>query len=203
MVHPSDADFQRILWRPKSGEPVVHYRLLTVTYGTTSAPYLAMRVLRQLCIDEGSAFPLAASVLDSSIYVNNVLFGADDESTIQAIRQQLNTLLQKGSFHLRKWAFNYDELLTEIPLSDGLEAHNIEFAEDSSLKVLGITWNPTLDRFQFKIYIPEFQMISKRNVLSAISRFFDPLEWIAPVVIVAKIFMQELWLRKQDWNSLD
>jgi len=38
MVHPSDADFQRILWRPKSGEPVAHYRLLTVTYGTASAP---------------------------------------------------------------------------------------------------------------------------------------------------------------------
>ncbi|XP_039311339.1 uncharacterized protein LOC120359094 [Solenopsis invicta] len=96
---------------------------------------------------------------------------------------------------------NYDELLSEIPVSDRLEDNSVEFDEDSSFKVLGISWSPILDRFHFRIQIPEFPVISKRSVLSAISRFFDPLGWIAPVVITAKIFMQELWLRKVDWDS--
>ncbi|XP_029166020.1 uncharacterized protein LOC114936857 [Nylanderia fulva] len=201
MVHPIDTDFQRILWRPHPDEPVAHYRLLTVTYGTASAPYLSMRVLRQLCEDEGSAFPLAVSVLDNSIYVDDVLFGGDNVLTIQATRQQFNSLLEKGGFHLRKWTSNYDELLAEVPLCDRLDGNSIEFAEDSSLKVLGISWSPTLDRFHFSIRIPELSVTSKRDVLSAISRFFDPLGWIAPVVITAKIFMQELWLRKFDWDT--
>ncbi|XP_039311334.1 uncharacterized protein LOC113006065 [Solenopsis invicta] len=201
MIHPLDTDFQRILWRPSSGQPIHHYRLITVTYGTASAPYLSMRVLRQLCEDEGSAFPLAVSILNNSIYVDDVLFGADSVSAIQSTRQQLNALLLKGGFHLRKWTSNYDELLSEIPVSDRLEDNSVEFDEDSSFKVLGISWSPILDRFHFRIQILEFPVISKRSVLSAISRFFDPLGWIAPVVITAKIFMQELWLRKVDWDS--
>ncbi|XP_039303389.1 uncharacterized protein LOC120357294 [Solenopsis invicta] len=201
MIHPLDTDFQRILWRPSSGQPIHHYRLITVTYGTASAPYLSMRVLRQLCEDEGSAFPLAVTILNNSIYVDDVLFGADSVSAIQSTRQQLNALLLKGGFHLRKWTSNYDELLSEIPVSDRLEDNSVEFDEDSSFKVLGISWSPILDRFHFRIQIPEFSVISKRSVLSAISRFFDPLGWIAPVVITAKIFMQELWLRKVDWDS--
>ncbi|XP_039304360.1 uncharacterized protein LOC120357592 [Solenopsis invicta] len=202
MIHPLDTDFQRILWRPSSGQPIHHYRLITVTYGTASAPYLSMRVLRQLCEDEGSAFPLAVSILNNSIYVDDVLFGTDSVSAIQSTRQQLNALLLKGGFHLRKWTSNYDELLSEILVSDRLEDNSVEFDEDSSFKVLGISWSPILDRFHFRIQIPEFPVISKRSVLSAISRFFDPLGWIASVVITAKIFMQELWLRKVDWDSL-
>jgi hypothetical protein len=29
----------------------------------------------------------------------------------------------------------------------------------------------------------------------------DSLEWAAPVVIAAKILLQELWLLKDDWNA--
>jgi hypothetical protein len=41
VVHPEDRDLQRILWRYSSEEPIQEYRLTTVTYGTSSAPFLA------------------------------------------------------------------------------------------------------------------------------------------------------------------
>ncbi|KMQ87299.1 hypothetical protein RF55_13453 [Lasius niger] len=102
LVHPSDTDYQRILWHPNAKLPISHYRLFTVTYGIASAPYLAMRVLKQLCSDEGAKFPLAVHVLENSTYVDDVLFGADKVSDIQKIRNQLNNLLKLGGFHLRK-----------------------------------------------------------------------------------------------------
>jgi hypothetical protein len=40
MVHLQDRDLQRILWRYSSEEPIQEYRLITVTYGTSSAPFL-------------------------------------------------------------------------------------------------------------------------------------------------------------------
>lgn len=43
-----------------------------------SSPYLAIRVLDQLAIDEGSSFPLARPILQHCTYVDDVLFGADD-----------------------------------------------------------------------------------------------------------------------------
>jgi hypothetical protein len=41
VVHPEDRDLQRILWRYSSEEPIQEYRLTTVIYSTSSAPFLA------------------------------------------------------------------------------------------------------------------------------------------------------------------
>jgi hypothetical protein len=40
-VDPADQDLQRIVWAPRSDLKPVEYRLKTVTYGTSCAPYLA------------------------------------------------------------------------------------------------------------------------------------------------------------------
>lgn len=47
-VHQDDMDLQRTLWRADPAEEVGDFRLTTVTYGTASAPYLAIRTLLQL-----------------------------------------------------------------------------------------------------------------------------------------------------------
>ena len=52
-VDARDAHLQRILWSPSMESPLGHYQLLTVTYGETCEPYLALRTLKQLCLDDG------------------------------------------------------------------------------------------------------------------------------------------------------
>ncbi|UYV60969.1 hypothetical protein LAZ67_1002943 [Cordylochernes scorpioides] len=47
-LNPADCCFQRILWRASPNEPIKEYQLVTVTYGTTSAPYLAIKTLKTL-----------------------------------------------------------------------------------------------------------------------------------------------------------
>ncbi|GFX91579.1 integrase catalytic domain-containing protein [Trichonephila clavipes] len=54
---------QEILWKEDVNESVKVYQLNTVTCGTASAPFLAMRTLKQISIDEGENCPLAASVM--------------------------------------------------------------------------------------------------------------------------------------------
>lgn len=78
LVDLRDVDYQRILWRPAADAPIGDYQLLTVTYGTASAPYLALRVLHQLAVDEGKDFPLVVPVLQHNTYVDDCVFGADD-----------------------------------------------------------------------------------------------------------------------------
>ena len=46
LIDPEDSNWQRILWRSSPFEEVRDFRLLTVTYGTTSAPFLALCVLK-------------------------------------------------------------------------------------------------------------------------------------------------------------
>jgi len=110
-VDDRDLDFQRILWRHKPSDPIQEFQLLTVTYGMASAPFLAMRVLRQLVEDEGHAFPLASPIVRDQVYVDDCLFGAADAALARQTRDQLIALLRRGGFELRKWASNSPELV--------------------------------------------------------------------------------------------
>ncbi|XP_017471839.1 PREDICTED: uncharacterized protein LOC108363089 [Rhagoletis zephyria] len=57
-VTAEDCNYQAILWRNSSDERLAAYRLLTITYGTTAAPFLATRCLQQLGEDGTKHFPL-------------------------------------------------------------------------------------------------------------------------------------------------
>lgn len=64
------------LLRGPSGE-LAHYQLLTITYGTACAPFLASRVLKELAIYEGTKYPEASVILKRDFYVDDVLFGSN------------------------------------------------------------------------------------------------------------------------------
>jgi len=101
---------------------------------------------------------------------------------------------------LRKWASNSPELLDDIdPNNHGL-AQSRELCEDDSLKILGLTWNPNRDIFQFRVDKSVGPGETKRQILSNIAKLFDPLGWATPVVIRAKILMKQLWASKYDWD---
>lgn len=200
-VDPRDLDFQRILWRPSPNDPIADYQLLTVTYGTASAPYLALRVLKQLASDEGKSFPLACPVLEHCIYVDDCVFGADDKALARQTRDQLIDLLARGGFPLRKWASNCPDLIADLDPDDHGLACDKSLQEDESLTVLGIVWNPRRDIMAFRVAVPSSVGSTKRAILSTIARLYDPLGWASPVVVTAKIFMQQLWLLKCSWDD--
>ena len=54
LIDERDRDYQRILWTSKLKSEPIAFRLNTVTYGTAAAPFLVLRVFRQLVLDEGS-----------------------------------------------------------------------------------------------------------------------------------------------------
>ncbi|GFR07920.1 reverse transcriptase domain-containing protein [Trichonephila clavata] len=56
LVEASQRDLQRILWKVGPEEEIVTYRLKTVTYGMSNAPFLAIRTLQQLAQDEKRDF---------------------------------------------------------------------------------------------------------------------------------------------------
>ncbi|XP_070855336.1 uncharacterized protein [Drosophila suzukii] len=74
-VHPDDTQYQRTLWRAADGN-IKEYCLSTVTFGTASAPFTAIRVVRQLAEDERENYPLAEEVLKHEIYVDDILSAA-------------------------------------------------------------------------------------------------------------------------------
>ncbi|GFW08581.1 integrase catalytic domain-containing protein [Trichonephila clavipes] len=87
-VHEEDVDWQRILWRDSPTEPIREYRLTIVTYGTSSAPFLCTRTLRQLAIDEQENYPAASRATLSHFYVDDLLSrSATKKGAIQLVSE--------------------------------------------------------------------------------------------------------------------
>lgn len=200
-IAPEDTPFLCILWKPPKSNEILVYRLTTVTYGTAAAPYLSMRVLKQLALDEASRYPRAAVVLLNDIFVDDVICGADTVEQCKDIRDELIAVLRAGGFSLRKWESNNDEVLADLP--DDLRARKDEkkFEETTETKVLGLKWIRKEDQFSFDVKMQPPKVLTKRSVLSIIASIFDPLGLVAPAVVLAKIFMQNLWREKLDWDT--
>lgn len=201
-VTPAHQDYQRIVWRETTGEPVQHYRLKTVTYGTASAPYMAVKTMQKLAEDEKDAFPRAAEVVCNDFYVDDCLSGADTLVDAITLKEELLALMQAGGMKLLKWSSNSRDLLRTLP-DDHIECRApLEFDDDDSIKALGIRWYPAADEFRYKVHVPAAKSTTtKREMLSEISRLFDPLGLLSPILITAKIQVQKLWLTGLGWDE--
>jgi len=157
-------------------------------------------VLKQLALDDGHTFPAAVPIIENSIYVDETFFGSNDITELRVIRDQLIALMKGGGFQLRKWAANSQILLDDSP-NNHHELTNHILSNDETLKILGLSWSPRDDIFGFVIASPLPTTSMRRSILSFIAKLYDPLGWAAPVVISAKMLLQQLWLLKNDWDA--
>ncbi|XP_055910722.1 uncharacterized protein LOC129945089 [Eupeodes corollae] len=183
LIHPEETKFQQIIWRDDPAKPLQLYKLFTVTYGTTCAPFLSIQVLQQLADDEASKYPIGSEILKRDIYVDDIISGADDINKAKKIQLELQKILTSGGFKLRKWSSNSPELLYDLPSEDCEISFNFDGNSDSSIKALGLFWNPHCDNFFFKITLPIRSSLTKRTLLSDAAKLFDPLGWLAQEVV--------------------
>ncbi|XP_055634173.1 uncharacterized protein LOC129774458 [Toxorhynchites rutilus septentrionalis] len=202
-VCPKDKSLQSILWRFSPDDEPETYELGTVTHGTKPAPFLATRTLKQLAMDEGSRFPLAARAVCEDVYMDDIITGTDEVMSAIELRIQLDNMMNSGGFHLRKWASNHPMVLEEIA-EDSLAIRDVEginLDPFPSVKTLGLTWMTNIDTFRFQFNIPILDTstgLSKRKILSVIATLFDPLGLLGAVITRAKIIMQLLWMLKDE-----
>ncbi|XP_014207079.1 uncharacterized protein LOC106635686 [Copidosoma floridanum] len=199
LVHSDDVDWQRVLWRSSTDQPIRDYKCVTVTYGTSSAPYLALKVMQQLAVDGAESYPLASEILRHKLYVDDLFAGADTIEAAQECRDQLIQLLASAGMSLSKWATNDSRVLQGLA---SVSAKEISLKLDEVISTLGLKWLPNLDVFTFTTKpVSVNGEVTKRSILSVIARLFDPLGWLAPTMVIAKIILQDLWLNNLDWDS--
>lgn len=131
------------------------------------------------------------------------LDGADNVEAAISLAEAVTTIMQKGGFQLTKWSSNNIEFMKSIDEERRSNSAHINMNFDGTVKPLGIVWNFSTDTFRYNITLPtsENTHITKRSILSDIQKLFDPLGWIAPSTVMAKILLQKLWLEKITWDQ--
>ncbi|XP_044742314.1 uncharacterized protein LOC123304708, partial [Chrysoperla carnea] len=195
---PPHRKYQCILWRFSDEEPIQICQLTTVAFGVKSSPYLALRTLRQLAVDEAKKFPLASEIILRDIYIDDIICSVAEKSIAHNIYRELVGLFRAGGMELVKWATNLRELSDEIP--DHARSNQILEFPTEFLKVLGLQWQANSDVLSFSISVENLEC-TKRNILKTVMRIWDPLGLLVPVSLHMKLLIQELWLLKLGWDE--
>ncbi|XP_055841166.1 uncharacterized protein LOC129908583 [Episyrphus balteatus] len=201
LVSFPDRYYQLVMWREQNTAPLKIFKMYTVTFGTASAPYLAIKILKKVADDEQHNFPEGAKVVREDMYVDDLISGADSIEEARKKRDEARQLLATAGFNLPKWTSNVRDLVEDIPAHDRELDFELPINLSNHVKTLGIKWFPMDDCFSYQNLQPSAEVTTKRSILSTIAKLFDPLGWISPCIITEKIMMQRLWELGCDWDE--
>lgn len=205
-VSNEDTDLLRFLWWPDGNYELdlVEHKMLVHIFGATSSPSVATFALQKCATDFAEEFGQeTAKTVRKNFYVDDCLKSASDEDTAITLCAELRSMLAKGGFRLTKWSSNSRKLLNSIPEEERAQGfQDLDFDEDNlpMERALGIQWCAESDQFRFKINLKD-RPHTRRGLLSLVSSIFDPLGFLAPVILPAKRILQDLCRQKYSWDK--
>ena len=203
-VDPSHINALRFLWWENgdlSKEPVV-CQMLVHLFGAASSPSCANFSLRQTAVEFGDLYkPIISSIINNNFYVDDCLVSLPSAEEAIYVYHNLTSFLARRGFYLTKWITNHEAMLNEIPKenrSKKAQQHLLGYSTED--RVLGIQWKVNLDHFTFNVKLPD-KPFTRRGILSTVASLFDPLGFVAPVLLEAKQILQTLNKRNLGWDE--
>ncbi|GFW45953.1 DUF1758 domain-containing protein [Trichonephila clavipes] len=183
------------------------YRFKRVMFGFNVSPFLLSATIKHHIENYREQYPAATEMLDTCLYVDDVISGADDISQALKVSKDAETIMKNASMKLRKWNSN-DQTLMRTWEEEGLETHPRHPDDSSKIpssKVLGIPGDIVHDYFTIDVkgllQLDTSKPITKRIVLQSAGKIYDPVGFLSPYTIRLKCLLQELWLRKLSWDD--
>ena len=158
--------------------------------------------------------PHAAVILRRDRYMDDLIHSCPTtKEAVQSIKE-LDQVLDTSSFKIKEWISSSEIVLnklSQVSLKKPDEEKSVESTAvltavhldgEKGVKTLGIGWNSQTDILSFAVKEPIIAKLTKRVVLSNISRLYDPLGLASTVTVKARIALQDIWRAKNfDWDD--
>ena len=173
-------------------------------FAATSSPGCANYALKSTANDnEEELGSMSANFVRRNFYVDDGLKSvASSEEAVNLI-SDAKEMCRKGGFGLHKIASNKKEVIEAIPAEERAEEiRNKEFDSEALPieRTLGVEWCVDKDSFQFRITLKD-RPCTRRGILSTVSSIYDPLGFVAPLLLEGKKILQDLCREKTDWDD--
>ncbi len=205
-VCPDDRDSLRYLWW-EDGDPnkrVREHRMTAHLFGGVWSPSCANYALQRCATDHKEFFDReTVSTILHNFYVDDCLKSVPSDRDAIHLINQLEKLLELGGFRLTKWISNSRAVLQQIPNADQNKSVASIDLDESSLpaeRALGVLWNTESDAFSFNSICLE-RPDTKRGMLSLMSSIFDPLGFLTPFTLRAKMLFQDVCRNGCLWDE--
>ncbi|GFS29168.1 uncharacterized protein NPIL_655641 [Nephila pilipes] len=183
------------------------YRFNRVNFGVSSSPFLLAATIRHHIEKYKHEFPDTVELLDRSFYVDDLISGGNEfEEELQTSRRA-KYVMEAAGMDLRKWITN-DTNLMEQWKKENFDVHPVYETvslDANETKVLGLSWNTHEDYLTTDTKsLLEFVSLdknTKRFILQAVGKIFDPLGLISPFTVRMKCLLQDLWKEEIQWDD--
>ena len=196
-VPAEQQDFLRFLWWPGGNLDLElqEFKMTVHLFGAISSPSVSNFALRK-CADEAEEIHgvKTSDTIRRNFYVDDCLKSVPDDTTAQELVNAVREACMDSGFRLTKFTSNSIAVLKSLPqdeLSKELQARDLDYSSLPIERVLGIQWSVEQDLFKFAVFIPA-KPITRRGILSMVSSVYDPLGFIAPYILSAKLILQDL-----------
>ena len=199
-----DRDYLRFLWWPNGDvtkEPK-EYRMKVQLFGATLSPGCASYDLKSMESQEKEAHSSAAQFIMHDFYIDDGLTSVESAQQAKDLIRGAREICQKGELRLHKFVSNDCEVLESVPKS--VRAADVILNLPSEQlpieRVLGVQWSVGLDCFRFSIILKD-QPLTRRGVLATVASVYNPLGFLAPLVLRAKTILQEICNKDVNWDE--
>lgn len=207
-IDPKDRSSQRFLFRGMNRvkQPDT-YEMNVMIFGAVSSPSMAQFVKNEHVKDLDDKE--IKDAIEKYHYVDDYLDGAPTvELAIEKVKKVID-IHKSAGFEMVNWISNSSIILDALPaqiLAQG--GKSLNFEENQTERVLGLIWNPAGDFLTFSVNFKKIdtdiitgkKIPTKRQVLQVVMSVFDPLQFLAPLMIKAKILLQEIWRSGIGWD---
>ncbi|XP_075163137.1 uncharacterized protein LOC142235765 [Haematobia irritans] len=201
-IREEDRHVQRFLWRncQTDVKPDV-YIMNVMTFGASCSPCISQYIKNLNAAKFEEKLPQAASAFKENHYVDDFLYSTDTPEQAIQIAKETHFIQKQAGFNLRNWCSNVPAVIEQL---EGQQAKS-----QKQLKILGVFWNPPMDKIVFKIspHILENDAVcgrkyaTKSQVLKILMTIYDPLGLIGNFLMYLKIILQEIWKSGVEWDE--
>ena len=197
-------DLIRFWYRFKGEEEFSAYRATRLTFGHISAPSQAHFSAKLHSDAHQEVFPLAHTVINQFMYVDDLLDADDDRVIVIKTLIELDKLLPMASMHITKIACNDPDVLNEARICEERRSPKLIHS------FLGSPWETKKDVLICGLSAVVSDHIAQagnqsrdtmRTLASIGARYFDILGFCCPAVFTIKLLQVECWRRKYTWNT--
>ena len=215
-VREEDRRFLHFLWRKKGDNDKIRiFRHNRHVFGVAGSPFVAIATVQLHAEEHKDRFPEAYESLHKATIMDDTLDSRETPEQLDKLRVELQICLADAGFHVHKFASNCRSVVEKIPAKDRAKAmkaiqdyqeNELESRGEHDLsvdKVLGLRWSATTDEFDYSFDpMATDTKWTKRQVLRAIARLYDPLGFLAPYLTSGRMFVQALWKLNMTWDEL-
>ncbi|KAK3545643.1 hypothetical protein QTP70_008781 [Hemibagrus guttatus] len=206
IVKEEDRDFLRFLWFKENdtSKEIIEYRMRVHVFGNSPSPAVAIYGLRRAAAyDEKEYGSDAKRFVEREFYVDDGLLSTPTTAEAIDLLTRTKEMLATSNLRLHKFASNSKEVMDAFPIEDhakGLKDLNLEVDPTPIQRSLGLSWDVKRDVFTFHVTDIK-KPFTRRGILATVNSLFDPLGFVAPIIIEGKFLLRELSGEALDWDS--